>query len=80
MKGILKFDVEKFCHYSQFYSRHEEFDQAIQCLTILDVICSLAEYARTYSQDICIPDVQQFNEKVRRVGREITYSMHIFAK
>ncbi|XP_018565021.1 probable DNA mismatch repair protein Msh6 isoform X1 [Anoplophora glabripennis] len=47
--------------------RHEQFDQAIQCLTILDVLCSLAEYARTYSQDICIPHVKQFDEKPQLV-------------
>ncbi|KAJ8984483.1 hypothetical protein NQ317_006143 [Molorchus minor] len=48
--------------FERLSERQKEFDQVIQCLTILDVLCSLAEYARTFSQDICIPDLKPLSE------------------
>nr|XP_023023004.1 probable DNA mismatch repair protein Msh6 [Leptinotarsa decemlineata] len=53
--------------FEQFSEKHQQFDQAIQCLTILDVLCSLADYARTYSMELCIPDVQPFNKETSLV-------------
>ncbi|CAG9855365.1 unnamed protein product [Phyllotreta striolata] len=49
--------------FEQFSAKHEQFDRVIQCLALLDVLCCLAEYARTFSQDICMPKVLPFDDK-----------------
>nr|CAI5861606.1 unnamed protein product [Callosobruchus analis] len=49
--------------FEKLFEHHEKFDQVIQCLTILDAICSLAEYGRTFSQDMCMPDILPFNDE-----------------
>lgn len=43
--------------FEKFSEKHEEWDVVIHCLKLLDVLCSLAEYARTYSEDICLPEI-----------------------
>ncbi|RZC36907.1 MutS V domain containing protein, partial [Asbolus verrucosus] len=44
--------------FEKFSEKHAQWEQAIMCITILDVLCSLAEYARTFSQDMCIPEIE----------------------
>ncbi|KAG5872856.1 hypothetical protein JTB14_002909 [Gonioctena quinquepunctata] len=53
--------------FEKFSENYEQLDQVIQCLTILDVLCSLAEYARRYSLDLCIPDVLPFAEEPKLI-------------
>nr|XP_022900437.1 probable DNA mismatch repair protein Msh6 [Onthophagus taurus] len=43
--------------FHKFSDRYDGWDQVTQCLAILDVLCSLAEYARVFSQDICQPKI-----------------------
>lgn len=50
--------------FEKFSDRYQEWETVIQCLKILDVLCSLAEYARTYAEDICMPEVQPFDDEV----------------
>ncbi|CAH1976488.1 unnamed protein product [Acanthoscelides obtectus] len=49
--------------FEKLFEHHEKFDQVIQCLTMLDVLCSLAEYGRTFSQDMCMPEISPFNDQ-----------------
>ncbi|CAH0559312.1 unnamed protein product [Brassicogethes aeneus] len=49
--------------FEKFSQRYDEWDKVIQCLTILDVLCSLAEYARSFSQDICMPKIKDDNNQ-----------------
>lgn len=49
--------------FEKFSEKYDEFSQVVRCLSILDVLCSLAEYANSYSQDICIPKILPFQEK-----------------
>ncbi|CAG9816577.1 unnamed protein product [Phaedon cochleariae] len=49
--------------FRKFSEKNDLFDEAVQCLTILDVLCSLAEYARTFSHNICMPEVLPFADK-----------------
>lgn len=49
--------------FEKFSENYEEFSQVVHCLAILDVLCSLGEYASTYSQDICIPKVLPFQDQ-----------------
>ncbi|XP_030752562.1 probable DNA mismatch repair protein Msh6 [Sitophilus oryzae] len=48
--------------FEKFSQKSEEWQQVIHCLTVLDLLCSLAQYARKYSGDICKPDVQEFSK------------------
>lgn len=50
--------------FEKFGDRRDEWDQVIHCLTILDVICSLAEYAASFSHDICQPNLKSMDEDV----------------
>lgn len=50
--------------FEKFSDRYQEWDTVIHCLKILDVLCSLAEYARTYPEDMCIPEIDPFDEHV----------------
>lgn len=50
--------------FEKFSKRRETWEKAINCLAILDVICALTQYARTYSPDICIPVVEPMTQKV----------------
>lgn len=49
--------------FEKFSEKYEVFSQVVHCLSMLDVLCSLAEYASTYSQDICIPKILPFQDK-----------------
>ncbi|XP_056646514.1 probable DNA mismatch repair protein Msh6 isoform X1 [Diorhabda sublineata] len=49
--------------FEKFNDKRDKFDTVIQCLTILDVLCSLAEYARTYSFEICLPTILPFDDQ-----------------
>ncbi|KAI4468294.1 dna mismatch repair protein muts family member [Holotrichia oblita] len=46
-----------------YVTRYEEWDQVVRCLAILDVLCSLAKYARTYSHDVCLPAILPFTDE-----------------
>ncbi|XP_060525908.1 probable DNA mismatch repair protein Msh6 [Cylas formicarius] len=48
--------------FEKFSEKYDKWQQVIHCLTTLDVLCSLAQYARGYAQEICIPDVEPFAE------------------
>lgn len=50
--------------FEKFSERSEEWEIVIQCLMMLDVLCSLAEYARTYADDICLPEILPHCDKV----------------
>lgn len=50
--------------FEKFSDRYQEWDTVLHCLKILDVLCSLAEYARTYAEDMCIPEIDPFDENV----------------
>lgn len=50
--------------FEKFSNRHQEWETVIHCLKILDVLCSLAEYARTYAEDLCIPEIDPFDDGV----------------
>lgn len=43
--------------FEKFSERYEEWGMVIQCLKVLDVLCSLAEYARTYPENMCLPEI-----------------------
>ncbi|GJQ69953.1 putative component of the post-replicative DNA mismatch repair system (MMR) [Trypoxylus dichotomus] len=49
--------------FEKFSRWHEEWDQVTRCLAMLDTLCSLAKYARTYSHDICLPIMLPFTDK-----------------
>lgn len=49
--------------FEKFSEKYEEFSRVIYCLSILDVISSLSEYANTYSEDICIPKIEPFQDE-----------------
>lgn len=49
--------------FEKFSEKYEEFSQVVHCLSILDVLCSLGEYASTYSQDICVPKIMPCGDK-----------------
>ncbi|CAG9832099.1 unnamed protein product [Diabrotica balteata] len=53
--------------FEKFSSKQDQFDRVIQCLTVLDVICSLAEYAKNYSYDICLPNVLPFSDEPKLI-------------
>lgn len=53
--------------FEKFSERHEEWEMVIQCLKMLDVLCSLAEYARTYAEDICLPEILPFVDQVNKI-------------
>lgn len=53
--------------FEKFSNKYEEWETAINCLKILDVLCSLAEYARTYAEEICMPQVKDFEDNVSNV-------------
>lgn len=50
--------------FEKFSDRYEEWETVIQCLKMLDVLCSLAEYARTYAENICMPMLNSAAESV----------------
>lgn len=50
--------------FEKFSERREEWEVVIHCLRMLDVLCSLAEYARTYPEDICLPEILPAVDKV----------------
>lgn len=52
--------------FSQFSEKYEEWMGAVQCLSLLDVLMSLAEYCRSETGEICIPEFSEPNstEKV----------------
>lgn len=50
--------------FEKFSNKYEEWETAINCLKILDVLCSLAEYARTYAEEICMPEIKDFDDNV----------------
>ncbi|KAK9731371.1 MutS family domain IV [Popillia japonica] len=49
--------------FEKFNCWYEEWDQVVRCLAILDVLCSLAKYARTYSHDVCLPTILPFTDE-----------------
>ncbi|KRT86172.1 hypothetical protein AMK59_2376 [Oryctes borbonicus] len=49
--------------FEKFSRWHGEWDQVTRCLAMLDTLCSLAKYARTYSHDICLPTMLPFTNK-----------------
>ncbi|KAL1490516.1 hypothetical protein ABEB36_013196 [Hypothenemus hampei] len=49
--------------FEKFSQRYNEWQQVIHCLALLDVLCSLAEYACKFSGDICKPDIHAFSIK-----------------
>nr|XP_023014436.1 probable DNA mismatch repair protein Msh6 [Leptinotarsa decemlineata] len=49
--------------FREFSEKKQLFEAAIQSLATLDVLCSLADYARTCTNDLCIPDVRAFEGK-----------------
>lgn len=48
--------------FEKFSERYNEWNDVIQCVMMLDCLCSFAEYARNYSQDICLPTVLPFSQ------------------
>lgn len=50
--------------FEKFSERSEQWELVTHCLMMLDVLCSLAEYARTYSEDICLPEILPAVDKV----------------
>lgn len=52
--------------FEKFSEKHEEWEIVIHCLKMLDVLCSLAEYARTYAEDICLPEILPFTDQVSK--------------
>ncbi|XP_971522.4 probable DNA mismatch repair protein Msh6 [Tribolium castaneum] len=44
--------------FQKFSEKREQWEQAIDCITVLDVLCSLAQYACNFGQDICIPEIE----------------------
>lgn len=61
-KGKVILDVNRRI-FEKFSEKFDEFSQVVHCLSILDVLCSLGEYASTYSQDICLPKISPFQDK-----------------
>lgn len=59
--------------FEKFSEKHEEWEIVIQCLKMLDVLCSLAEYARTYAEDICLPEILPFVDQVNIVASKPIY-------
>lgn len=51
--------------FEKFSEKCEEWETSMQCLKMLDVLCSLAEYARTYAEDICLPEIHPAVDEVR---------------
>ncbi|XP_066141842.1 probable DNA mismatch repair protein Msh6 [Euwallacea fornicatus] len=49
--------------FEKFSLEYNKWQQVIHCLALLDVICSLAEYASTFSGDICLPNIHGFSTK-----------------
>ncbi|KAF2882315.1 hypothetical protein ILUMI_23880 [Ignelater luminosus] len=49
--------------FEKFSDRRDEWEQCIQCLMVLDVICSFAEYARAGSRSICFPKILPFQDE-----------------
>ncbi|XP_076260192.1 DNA mismatch repair protein Msh6 [Rhynchophorus ferrugineus] len=49
--------------FEKFSQRFDEWQQALHCLTILDLICCLTEYASKYSGEICKPNIEQFSKE-----------------
>lgn len=61
-KIVLDFNRRIF---EKFSSKYDQWQQVIHCLTKLDVLCSFAEYATSFSGgDICKPSVEPFSCKV----------------
>lgn len=50
--------------FEKFSQRWETWEEAIKCLAILDVLCALAEYARRFGGDVCMPIVEPMTQKV----------------
>jgi DNA mismatch repair protein MSH6 len=44
--------------FEKFSQKRQQWEQAIECITLLDVLCSLAEYARSFSQEMCLPEIE----------------------
>ncbi|XP_017783857.1 PREDICTED: probable DNA mismatch repair protein Msh6 [Nicrophorus vespilloides] len=49
--------------FEKFSEKYEQWEKVIKCVTVLDCLCSLAEYARNYSEDICLPKLLPFTDK-----------------
>uniref|UniRef100_A0AAR5Q4R4 DNA mismatch repair protein n=1 Tax=Dendroctonus ponderosae TaxID=77166 RepID=A0AAR5Q4R4_DENPD len=47
--------------FEKFSERYDQWQQVIHCLSMLDLLCSLAEYASSFSDDICKPNVLPFS-------------------
>ncbi|XP_066999808.2 DNA mismatch repair protein Msh6 [Anabrus simplex] len=53
-KNILK-DLSRRI-FEQFSTKYEQWNTAVQCLAVLDVLMSLAEYSRSEEGDLCVPE------------------------
>ncbi|CAG9766738.1 unnamed protein product [Ceutorhynchus assimilis] len=50
--------------FEKFSQKYDQWQQVIHCLATLDVLCSFAEYATSFSGgDICKPNVEPFSVK-----------------
>lgn len=43
--------------FEKFSSHYSEWESAIKCVATLDILLSLAEFARQQTGDVCLPDV-----------------------
>lgn len=50
--------------FAKFSKRNEHWEQVTHCLTILDVLCSLASYAVLYAEEVCMPKMKPFSDNV----------------
>ena len=51
--------------FAQFSEKYEEWSTAIQCMSLLDVLMSLAEYCRTEEGDMCLPEFEEPKSSVK---------------
>lgn len=68
--------------FAQFSDKYEEWNTAIQCMAMLDVLMSVAEYCRTEEGDMVLPEFEEprANTKVCELCfLKVFFSKKIFA-
>lgn len=51
--------------FAQFSDKYEEWNAAVQCMSLLDVLMSIAEYCRTEEGDMCLPEFEEPKPSVK---------------